>query len=172
MHFPGGEGRYSEACPSALAAGGAGVLFWQGESESSTWANASTWASRFTAFVASLRRDSNDPTLPIVFAQLDTPTVDPAAVPYWSLVQRQQASVAIPNTAMITTCDLPTHGVHVTAAGYVTAGRRFATALLRLNPTLTARPIPTHALARRLTPPPIAKPEKGTTKAAIVRCAR
>lgn len=162
---PGGD--LYQACLAstrqAVASGGevAGVMFWQGESESGDQALATTWAARFGSFVSGFRGVFGA-DVPVVFAQLDTPTgVDPAVVPYWNIVQQQQASVSIARVSMVVTSDLPTVGEHVTATGYVTAGQRFAAAMVawpRPAAPPPAPPTPPPAPAPPAPPTPVAAP--------------
>jgi hypothetical protein len=113
----------------------AGILFLQGETDAQDPVlypqpepQPFDWGPLFTAFIADLRKDLDEPELPVIFAQLGP---DPLSkdFPNWKTVQEQQASIDFPMTAMIPTEDLPVlDGVHFTAESYRTIGRRFADA--------------------------------------------
>lgn len=113
----------------------AGILFFQGETDAADPLqypdpppHAAEWSELFTAFITDLRNDLNQPDLPVVFAQIGS-TWAPNAYPNWDLVMQQQASLQLPNSAMITTADLPLQdGIHFTTDSYRIIGRRFANA--------------------------------------------
>ena len=88
----------------------------------------SEWSELFTAFSTDLRNDLNQPDLPVVFAQIGT-NWSPEAFPNWDIVRKQQASIQLPMTTMITTDDLPLlDGLHFTVDSYRIIGKRFADA--------------------------------------------
>lgn len=112
-----------------------GILFFQGETDAvdpekfpNLNPDPAAWAEKFATFAYNFRADIGNPALPLVYAQLGQPA-NLEELPYWEAVQQQQASLQIPNAAMITTKDLPTKGVHFTAEGYKTIGERFARAI-------------------------------------------
>ena len=91
----------------------AGILFFQGETDAldpiqspDPPPHPSEWSELFTAFITDLRNDLNQPDLPVVFAQIGT-NWSPEAFPNWDIVRKQQASIQLPMTTMITTDDLP-----------------------------------------------------------------
>jgi hypothetical protein len=112
-----------------------GVLFFQGETDAldpnlfpQFDPHPSTWSVLFSDFITAVRRDLDDPELPVVFAQLGA-NPDPADVPYWELIKEQQASIQLPMTGMIITEDLPLlDGLHFTTDSYRIIGNRFADA--------------------------------------------
>lgn len=112
-----------------------GILFFQGETDAldpvlypGPERNPSDWSRLFTAFVSDFRQDLNEPDLPVVFAQLSSNTA-PQAYTNWDIVTKQQASIQLPMTAMITTDDLPRQdGLHFTVESYRIIGQRFAQA--------------------------------------------
>lgn len=109
-----------------------GILFWQGESDAATATEANQWAARFTRLVKDIRQDLNNPTLPVVFAQLGKdPTTRASEFPAWNIVQEQQWLTRDDNLVMVTTDDLPVQSdeLHSTTATAVEVGRRFADAL-------------------------------------------
>jgi hypothetical protein len=117
----------------------AGVLFYQGEEDAVDPSrypqhdpSPARWSLLFSDFVTALRKDLDEPELPIVFAQLGA---DPNAadLPNWQLVRQQQSSTQLPMTAMIVTDDLPLlDGLHFTADSYRMIGKRFADAYWEL----------------------------------------
>jgi hypothetical protein len=108
-----------------------GALFYQGESDAGALETATAWGQRFHAMVQGLRRDTGNPHLPVVFAQLGT-TNRPA--PFWSVVKASQATVSLPQVAMIRTEDLPVFdGLHLTVGAQRVVGCRFAREYARLR---------------------------------------
>ena len=122
----------------------AGILFFQGETDAldpiqspDPPPHPSEWSELFTAFITDLRNDLNQPDLPVVFAQIGT-NWSPEAFPNWDIVRKQQASIQLPMTTMITTDDLPLlDGLHFTVNSYRIIGKRFADAYW----TLTEQPL-------------------------------
>lgn len=113
----------------------AGILFFQGETDAidplqypDPPPHPFEWSALFTAFITDLRTDLNQPDLPVVFAQIGS-TWSPETYPNWDLIMQQQASIQLPNSAMITTSDLPLQdGIHFSMNSYRIIGRRFAKA--------------------------------------------
>lgn len=113
----------------------AGILFFQGETDAADPLqypdpppHPEEWSTLFSAFIVDLRSDLNQPDLPVVFAQIGS-TWAPDAYPNWDFIMQQQASLQLPNSAMITTSDLPLmDGIHFTTDSYRVIGRRFAAA--------------------------------------------
>ena len=119
-----------ELCRSRQAA--TGVLFYQGESDAETPQAANAWNGRFLAMVDGLRRDTGNPGLPVVFAQLAT--TDRPTMLYWDVVKASQAAVSLPRVAMIRTEDLPVFdGLHLTVGAQQVIGCRFAREFARLR---------------------------------------
>lgn len=118
----------------------AGILFFQGEIDTvdpkedpKRIFSANQWANRFTLLINNFRGDLNSPNLPVVFAQIGSNT-EPKRFINWAVVQEQQRSVKLPNSAMITTDDLALKDyVHFTTKSYQTIGQRFAKAYLSLQ---------------------------------------
>lgn len=110
-----------------------GILFFQGETDALDPAlypepmpNPSEWSRLFTAFVTDIRKDMEEPNLPVIFAQIGSNT-SPEAFPNWDIVREQQSSIQLPVTAMITTDDLQLlDGLHFTSESYRIIGKRFA----------------------------------------------
>lgn len=112
-----------------------GILFFQGETDAidpeqfpNLNPDPKAWAEKFATFAFNFRADIGNPDLPLVYAQLGQPT-NLEELPYWNDVKQQQASLQIPNAAMVTTEDLPMEGVHFTTQSYQTIGERFAAAM-------------------------------------------
>lgn len=105
-----------------------GILFFQGESDADTEAEANLWAYRFTQFVSAIRSDFGN--IPIVFAQLGGPATGFA---YWNTVKDQQASIDLACVEMITTDDLPNNNGHFFTAGYIVIGERFAEKMMEMD---------------------------------------
>jgi len=102
-----------------------GVLFFQGESDARADL-APVWKQHFEEWVSSVRRDLDDPQLPVVFAQLGNgqKSADPAS---WNRLQRLQAEVDIPHVGLVVTRDLDlADDVHFTTESYRTVGERLA----------------------------------------------
>jgi hypothetical protein len=110
----------------------AGLLFFQGEQDGLASPTPENWDREFAVFVASWRRDLNQPELPVVFAQIGKITVPKYAV-NWNIIQERQRAVRLPFCKMITTDDLALKdAVHFTAQSYKIIGQRFAAAYLEL----------------------------------------
>lgn len=105
-----------------------GILFYQGESDAATESLVDSYSAKFQKIVAALRRDFNNPSLPVVFAQIGKNPNDPR-FPCWDNVKHMQENIKIPNVCMIKTDDLPAKGLHLTSKGYVELGKRFAEAM-------------------------------------------
>lgn len=113
----------------------AGLLFFQGETDAidpvhypDPTPHPSQWSELFVAFISDFRNDLNHPELPVVFAQIGS-VWSPEIYPNWDFIMQQQASLQLPESAMITTADLPLmDGIHFTTDSYRIIGRRFAQA--------------------------------------------
>ena len=114
-----------------------GVLFYQGESDTSSLAAVDSWPQRFAALVAAWRRDLGDPDLPVVFCQIGDLAPRWRGAPafrYWDRLQERQAGVRLPMVRMVTTGDLAlmSDGIHLTTAAQMILGRRLAQAMYDL----------------------------------------
>lgn len=109
----------------------AGLCFWQGESDAKTVDDAADWGAGFTAMVRCLRQDLMNFNLPVVFCQLGPNPNDAVKFPGWDEVQKRQNTMRAAYTAMVTTSDLPVQAdkLHMTQAGYITAGQRMAVSM-------------------------------------------
>jgi PKD repeat protein len=109
-----------------------GVLYYQGESNTSTELRYSTWVPDFTLMVQGIQ--SKYPGTPVVFAQLATASgayMSPTR--FWNQLKDAMAAVSLPNVKMIKTDDIPDHlggdGVHLKTPAYKVVGERFEEAL-------------------------------------------
>jgi hypothetical protein len=124
-----------------------GILFFQGETDAldpqqypDRLLSAADYESKFVTFVHDMRRDLNQPNLPLVFAQIGSHAA-PEAFVNWAVVQAQQAQVKLPCAAMITTDDLSLmDGVHYTTESYRIIGQRFAEAMADLRQNQSCQP--------------------------------
>lgn len=115
------------------AGGGiAGVVWYQGETDAFDRRKAETYLERFQSFVQRLR-ERFGPGTPILIAQLDRViSPDFAGWPIVSEAQRQAART-MERVAVIPTVDLPMDdNIHVSSAGCVILGHRFAQAALEM----------------------------------------
>lgn len=110
------------------------VIWYQGESDTHTEAQAAAWPEKFAALVRAWRRDLNQPALPVVFTQLG-----PLGqrfqdlLPAWNQLRDLQAALHIPGVTMVTAGDLKVFdGIHLDTASQLQLGRRYADALLRM----------------------------------------
>jgi hypothetical protein len=121
------------------AAGGrvAGVVWYQGCSDTGSEAVARSYLERFSRLVAAIREEYGA-GLPILTAQLNRYLDNPAGAPnerWWTLVReaQRQAARRLPRLAVIPTLDLPlSDAIHTSAVGNVILGQRFACVALGL----------------------------------------
>lgn len=138
-----GAGRdtlYGACLARAREAGGrvAGMLWYQGESDTGSAEKAAAWKASFETLVASLRRDLAAPRLPVVFVQLADRATSPeraARYPAWETVQQAQTSLSLRCTRMVPAKDLPLNAdeLHLSTAGQRALGPRLAAAMARLR---------------------------------------
>lgn len=118
------------------AAGGniTGVVWYQGESDTTSDELADSYLERFTAFCDRLRHRLGP--IPIITAQLNRHSFEPqadGAARRWSVVREAQrrAPHQIDRLAVVPTLDLPlSDHIHTSATGNVILGQRFALAAL------------------------------------------
>ena len=107
-----------------------GVLWYQGEAEGYENA-AETYLARFTQFVGALRRDLNQPELPVITVQLNrcmTPC-DTALDRQWGMVRQAQVAAArsIPGVYVLPSSDVALYDfIHNSAQGNLVIGERCA----------------------------------------------
>lgn len=115
----------------------AGVLFYQGESDTAQEADARAWRKRLFQLIAGLRRDLGRTDLPFVFVRLG-PVIRHPGFPYHALLHREQdeaARTAPAGVAMVSASDLSTQApdnFHLTVEGYTALGKRLAAAMDKL----------------------------------------
>lgn len=127
----------------ACAAGGElkGLIWYQGESDATTYERASTYASRFQAWMDHTRADLNAPNLPIVFTVLCTnPNLE--FFPYWDVLVSQQLGLNLDEytrrvsaQGLQVRTDDPEQAVHLDTEGQIPLGIDYAT---QMNPMLPA----------------------------------
>jgi hypothetical protein len=120
----------SLAAPGAAApARLAGVLWYQGETDAGSGADAASWALRFAAHVVgALRTLLRAPSLPFAVVAITTAPLPSCA--HTHAVRAAQLGLALPHCCVVDAAGLPLQpdGLHLTTAGAVTLGRRLATA--------------------------------------------
>jgi hypothetical protein len=112
-----------------------GIIFFQGEADTVDPNVAphlplavTNYAEMFEKFVMDMRADLGNPRLPVVFAQIGSNKNNEKYV-NWKIIQRQQESVILACSAMITSDDLELRDeIHYTTASYQIIGERFADA--------------------------------------------
>ena len=114
----------------------AGALIHVGEGDTRSEEAAMAWKDAFMELVTNLRKDTGEPSLPVVYAQVASITAARRARRHhgfagWDVLKQVQASVEMTNVAMVTTDDLPlkADGLHLSTAGQMTLGGRFAEAM-------------------------------------------
>ena len=119
----------------------AGALVHVGEGDTKSEETALAWKEAFHRLVDNLRSDFGQPALPIVFAQLAIITPERRArrehgFAGWDRLKQVQAALDLPNVAMVKTDDLPLKpdGLHLSTAGAIALGERFAAAMARFSP--------------------------------------
>lgn len=122
-------------CVAAVGGKVAGILWYQGESETGNLATATTSGDRFIAAVQAWRKQLQAPALPVLTVQLNRlyNATDPNADRAWSLVREAQRRVPqrLPGVTVVPSLDLPLCDlVHTSAAGNLLLGERLARAAL------------------------------------------
>jgi hypothetical protein len=110
-----------------------GILWWQGEAESTVLAEANLWVERFITLMNDLRGDLGKPDLPIAYARLNN-IKQTTKHPYWATMRRYQENVPLHKSVMVSTDDLPFQAdkIHATTADQQVIGVRFADAIATL----------------------------------------
>ena len=113
-----------------------GILWYQGESDAGTAADAASYAERFTQAVGAWREALKDAELPVLTVQLNRvfrPEADAEADRYWSQVREAQRQVVkqMSEVAVVPALDLPLSDlIHTSPAGNMLLGERLARAAL------------------------------------------
>jgi sialate O-acetylesterase len=106
----------------------AGILWYQGESDASDVATATTYADRFDAWVAAARSDLGLPDLPVIVVQLGR-FIGADGFAGWDAVCEAQRTLSerTSATACVAAADLPlADPIHISAAGFDRLGGRVA----------------------------------------------
>lgn len=116
----------------------AGILWYQGESDTGSQAQADRWSADFSATVAAIRHDLGAPTLPLVFVGLaDLPQHGNLATryPHWARVQAAQASLKLRCARMVSAAGfaLKADGIHLTTSAQRQLGPALAQAMRQLR---------------------------------------
>ena len=114
-----------------------GIVWYQGESDTGTDADAASYAQRFRRALAAWREALGDPELPVLTVQLNRvyQPADPDADRRWSQVREAQRQVArqTPGVGVVPALDLPlSDQIHTSPAGNMLLGERLAQAALGL----------------------------------------
>ena len=112
-----------------------GALWYQGESDTNSDAEATTYAARFADAVAAWRKALGNPALPVLTVQLNRVyccNTEPGNR-NWTIVRDAQRRAAreIPGVAVVSIFDAPlSDGIHISPAGNMIIGERLARAAL------------------------------------------
>ncbi|RCI01949.1 hypothetical protein CU098_011840 [Rhizopus stolonifer] len=110
----------------------AGILWYQGESDTSNKQDADTYLDRFQHWLSTLRADLEQPNLPLVFVQIGPHRVNvPAMMEHWKTVQDAQFQLmgSCPFTAGVASLDVDLDDrLHLSACGLSSVGKRLAIA--------------------------------------------
>ncbi|MCC7261561.1 MAG: sialate O-acetylesterase [Candidatus Latescibacteria bacterium] len=114
-----------------------GILWYQGESDTGTEADATSYARRFGQATAAWRQALGDPRLPVVTVQLNRVfhLADEGCHRRWTQVREEQRQVARTDqrVAVVPALDLPLSDlIHISPAGNLLLGERLARAALGL----------------------------------------
>jgi hypothetical protein len=114
-----------------------GFVWMQGEGDTTRREYAESYHENFSIVLARLRRELEDPQLPVVIGRIGDGSKNPKMV-HTETVRRAQEAIAEedPHIAWVDTDDLPLGDfVHYSSAGQLTLGERFATAMAGLQNT-------------------------------------
>lgn len=123
--------RAKEAAPFGRIAG---ILWYQGESDTRTEVNARAWAEWFTAMITRFRADLGRPDLPLAVVGLgDQPRTGRYAgqFPAWSAVQASQAALRLDHQVFVSAAGLPMNDdqLHLSTAAQMRLGQALARAM-------------------------------------------
>jgi hypothetical protein len=113
----------------------AGVLWYQGESDSDSYDLASAWPGRFESLVSTLRSDLGIPGLPVLMVSIgDRPINGPYAArfPAWRELQAAQNALSAPGVTVVAAAALDRNDdeLHLSTAGALELGQRLSSAWL------------------------------------------
>ena len=113
------------------------VLWHQGEHDSKSEADASSYVQRFSAMVATLREQLNAPSLPVIVGELGSYLSERPDFPHYRIVNAELRKIpdAVPHSAFINAEGLTDKGdsLHYDAGSLRIFGERYATAYLRFQ---------------------------------------
>lgn len=118
----------ARAQQAALTGSIKGLIFMQGKNGSADLAEANAWGDNFEQFVSDVRGDLDIAALPIIVTVVNT---TPGGT-YISTIQTAQLAVSGAGISVVDARDLPDQGDsarHLTTAGLVTLGARYAAAM-------------------------------------------
>ena len=155
---------YNNAVARATAAAGngtlAGVLWHQGEADSSYPQLVATYVSRFTAMITQLRTDLNAPLLPVIVGELANTN---GSKNEFHTIAIHPIPDALPKSWWVSSAGLTADGSHFDAASLRLLGTRYAAAYVSLYDYTAPQPDP----AAWATPPTAAADSAITMTAAI-----
>ncbi|QNK55800.1 sialate O-acetylesterase [Paenibacillus sp. PAMC21692] len=133
----GGRSLYGSMLRRINAVGGKvkACLWYQGESDAADWDKAAVYQQRFISLIEALRRDSGQPELPILYAQLNTWLGEADVFPAWNGIQLDQLHLEgdLSHVALVTTIDLSlSDAIHLSTPALKKLGKRFALLARRL----------------------------------------
>lgn len=143
----GGESLYGAMLRRFHTVGGqiAGVLWYQGESDTSTEQDLLAFSDKFRKFVKSVRNDLQNDTLPFFYVQIGRVVIEDINASLWNGIQEAQrlCEEKIPCSSMVASIDLPLDDlIHISGDGQNRLGRRLAKAVCSkvFNHPLTTGP--------------------------------
>lgn len=127
----GGRSLYGSMLRRMSAVGGKvkACLWYQGESDAADRNKAAAFKGRFVSFIEALRRDSGQPELPILYAQLNTWLGEGNVFPEWNGIQLDQIDMEgnLSHVALVSTIDLSlSDAIHLGTPALKRLGKRFA----------------------------------------------
>jgi sialate O-acetylesterase len=127
----GGESLYGSMYRRVQAVGGKvrGVVWYQGESDAAPGV-AEAFTDKFIRFIEAVRRDFDDPDLPVYYVQIGRfAVVNPDLAPHWDTVRGAQLAIAdeVDHVAVAPAIDLELDDlIHIGSFGQRQLGRRLA----------------------------------------------
>ncbi|MCE5276942.1 MAG: sialate O-acetylesterase [Planctomycetaceae bacterium] len=147
----GGHSLYGAMLQRIAKAGGnlRGILWYQGCSDATSADQARTYADRFDAWIAAVRKDLKMPRLPVVAVQIGRVLESPGREGNWhswDLVREALGTLPrrVPHTAVTTSVDLSMADIiHIDTPGLIRLGKRMARLALKLTelPNIAGGPV-------------------------------
>lgn len=136
-HYTNAVDRLKAALAASPGARLRGILWHQGEADSSDEERAITYRLRFARFIAALRKDLDAPNVPVLIGQLGE-FVEIAKYPQLPLIQRELATIPlhVPLSGFVSSQGLGHKGdlLHFDSPAMKEFGRRYALEWLKFNP--------------------------------------